>query len=72
MSKVETEGCKTCRYFVEIIGLGKPHPLRCRYRNAKRQLDHLEYLPPNEWCIFYKAEDGKARMVPMQEQRGRK
>ena len=64
--KQETEGCKNCRWFVEIIGLDRPHPLRCRRRNAMRELNHLEYLPPREWCVHYESEDGKPRVVPME------
>jgi len=51
------ESCKSCRWFVEIIGLGRPHPLRCRRRNARRELDHLEDLPPDMWCLCYEKED---------------
>ena len=50
------ESCKNCRWFVEIIGLGRPHPLRCRFAHAHRQLDHLQELPDEFWCLRYEVE----------------
>jgi len=62
----EFESCKSCRWFVEIVGLGRPHPLRCRRQHAQGFIDHLEELPPREWCVHYESEDGKPRVVPME------
>ena len=62
---MNVESCKNCKHFVEIVGLGKPHPLRCIRLYHERKTDHLYPLPDANWCMHYESEDGKPRSVPM-------
>ena len=52
----ELQKCDTCRWYVEIVGLGRPHPERCRYANAHGTLRHLVPLPKERWCLDYEPE----------------
>lgn len=65
MSKQQVESCKTCKHFRELVGLGKPHPLRCIKKYHDRKCDHLMPLPEAMWCLEYESEDGVPRSVPM-------
>lgn len=38
--KLEYESCRSCRHFMEIVGLGKPHPLRCIRKDSAWRLLH--------------------------------
>ena len=52
----ELQSCDTCRWYVEIVGLGRPHPERCMYHNAVRDAKMLDTLPGSRWCMYYKED----------------
>lgn len=68
--KSNYQHCTNCRWFVEIIGLCKPHPLRCGHQaftHGPNEHGQLVPLPERKWCMYWKPEDGIERMMPLEE-----
>ena len=64
--KPNYQHCTNCRWFVEVVGISRNHPLRCAYQHMVKGGRMLETLPERKWCMYYASEDGMERMMPLE------